>query len=256
VVVDNRPGGAGGVGLTAYNKEPANGYNLYYSDSSVVVSYPILYNNSEIVKNILPLATVTQNHMMLFTSVNVNNFQDFKNKLSSKSTFGSWGVGSAGQMAGLELNDYLDVAAVHVPYKEYTQWFSDVSNQNILYGYATVASSIKMVQANRIKYIAYLGASRHPSFPDVPTLTELTHHKFKYTAAWISFFINKDVPANISVALEKDLKEVINSAEIRSVLNSMNYSPWNIDNSEFAKAINSETQVYQEITKKHNIVIE
>lgn len=256
VIVDNRPGGAGGIGLTAYNKEPATGYSLYYGDSSVLVSYPILYNNPKITENMLQLAPVTLNHMMLFTSVKVNNFQDFKSKLTTNPTFGSWGVGSAGHLAGLELTDYLNIPGIHIPYKEYTQWFTDVSNQDVLYGYVTIASSVKMVQANKIKYIAYLGATRHPNYPEVPTLFELTNHKFKSPSAWISFFINKDVPKNISTILEKDLKEIINSSEIQSALNSMNYGPWNIDNVEFVKTIASEIQTYRELTKKHNVISE
>lgn len=255
VIVDNRPGGAGGVGLLAYTQSPADGHTIYFSDSSVVISYPILYNNPDSIKNIKPLVPVTQNYMMLFTSSSTENFADLKSRMLKNSSFGSWGVGSAGHLAGLELNDFLTVQQMHVPYKDYNQWFVDVINQEVTYGYATIASSVKMVQANKIKYVAYLGASRHPDFPDVPTLHELTKHNFKYTTAWLAFYIHKDVSSVVSSKLEKDIREVLVSNEIQAAMAIMNYRPWNVTLVEFEKSVADETKSYLYLTKKHNISI-
>jgi tripartite-type tricarboxylate transporter receptor subunit TctC len=255
VVVDNRPGGGGSVGLMAYNKEPANGYSLYYSDSNVV-SYPILYKNTEIIKNIRPLAPVTLNHLMLFTSPKTKNFHEFRNKLGNNSTFGSWSVGSTGHMAGLELGDFYKIKLTHVPYRDFNQWFIDVSNQDVLFGYSTIASSSKMEQANKIKYVAYAGPTRHPSYPDVPTLTELTHNQFRYTTAWISFFINKGVPNDVATILERDIRVALRSPEVQATMKTLNYNPWNVSLQEVDKTVSSETQVYRDLVKRHNISID
>jgi len=255
VIIDNRPGGAGGVGLAAYTQSPADGHTIYFSDSSVVISYPILYNNPDSIKSIKPLVPVTQNYMMLFSSVNTSNFADLKSKILKNSSFGSWGVGSAGHLAGLELNDFLNVQQIHVPYKNFNQWFVDVGNQDVTYGYATIASSVKMVQANKIKYVAYLGSSRHPDFPGVPTLHELTKHNFKYTTAWLAFYIHKDVSLPVSSKLEKDIREVLVSSEIQSAMATMHYRPWNATLVEFEKSVANETNAYRHLTKKHNISV-
>jgi tripartite-type tricarboxylate transporter receptor subunit TctC len=190
------------------------------------------------------------------TSTNTTDFADLRSKILKDSSFGSWGVGSAGHIAGLELNDFLNVQQMHVPYRDYNQWFVDVSNRDVTYGYATIASSIKMVQSNKIKYVAYLGTSRHPNFPDVPTLHELTKHNFKYTTAWLAFYIHKEVSSTVSSKLEKDIREVIGSNEIQTAMAAMNYRPWHTTSLvDFEKSVADETKSYRYLTKKHNISV-
>lgn len=255
VIVDNRPGGAGGIGLTAYNQSTPDGYTIYYSDSSVVVSYPILYKNPKIVEDIRPLVPVTRNYMMLFASQNVEDFRDLKSKIIKKPTFGSWGVGSAGHLAGVELFDFINASYTHVPYKDYNQWFIDVSSQDVSYGYSTIASSVKMVQSSKIKYIAYLGSSRHPNYPNVPTMLELTGHKFQYTTAWLAFYVHKTAPDSITSKLEKDIREVLKSPEIQDAMLAMHYQPWNAGLNEFNTSVSTEIETYIRLAKKHNINI-
>jgi tripartite-type tricarboxylate transporter receptor subunit TctC len=75
VVIQNRPGGNGAVGINAYSKEPADGYSLYFSDNNVPVSYPILYNSPKATENLKALVPVTRNEMMLFTNADVKDYR-------------------------------------------------------------------------------------------------------------------------------------------------------------------------------------
>ena len=232
VVTENKPGGAGAIGLLAYNKEMPDGYAIYYSDSSVMISYPTLYNNQEIIKNIKPLTPVTQNYNPIF---------------------GSWGVGSAGHMLGLEVSDFLNIKPTHVPYREYGQWYTDTSSGSLSFGFSTIASSTAMEQAGKIKYFAYAGPTRHPDFPNVPTLRELTKHQFGYTTAWVAFFINKNVPQEIVTKLSQDLVDVMTNNTVKLQLKKLKYNPWQVSTTEFEQIIFTETKVYKQISTKHNI---
>ena len=253
VVTENKPGGAGAIGLLAYNKEMPDGYTIYYSDSSVMISYPALYNNQEIIKNIKPLTPVTQNYMMMIGSPKIKDFKELETVTQNNPIFGSWGIGSAGHMLGLEVSDFLNIKPTHVPYREYGQWYTDTSSGSLSFGFSTIASSTAMEQAGKIKYFAYAGPTRHPDFPNVPTLRELTKHQFGYTTAWVAFFINKNVPQEIVTKLSQDLVDVMTNNAVKLQLEKLKYNPWQVSTTEFEQVISTETKVYKQISTKHNI---
>lgn len=256
VTVDNRPGGVGMLSLRAYGQAKPDGHTIYYTDSTPLVSYPILMNQFDSIKNLRPLLPVTRNDMMLFTSPAIKSFDHLKLALKNKSLFGSWGVGTAGHLAGLELLDTLKVTGVHVPYRMYNQWMADVSNQDITFGFATIASSVQLVKTNKIHYIAYSGSSRHPDFPDIPTLLELTKNNFLLTSAWMAFYTHSNLPSEVFDKIENDLQTIMRSPETATALAAMVYDPWVGSSDDLGRSVRQETKVYQNMVKKHKISIQ
>lgn len=252
VIVDNKPGGNGVIGLESYYKAPADGHNLYFGDNAVVVSYPILYNR-KITDKLIPLVPVTQNGLMLFASPKVKDFRELTELIKQKPLFGSWGVGSAGHIVGLELTDLIGVSATHVPYREYSQWFTDTSNSELTFGFATPGSGNQLEKAGKLKFIAFAGSTRHPDYPNVPTILELTNKPVGSLSGWLAFFINKETPQDKTNQLEKDIREVLTTPEVKQFMANLVYKPWPISNREFEKYVASEINIYLQMVKKHNI---
>ena len=252
VVIENKPGGSGSIGLQHYNKEPASGHTLYLADNGVILSYPVLFNDQEIIKNIKPVAPVTQAYMMVIGSPQIKNFQELETAIRKKPMFGSWGVGSSGHLSGLELGDNLGIKATHVPYKEYHQWYTDTSNQELSFGFSTIASSTALEQAGKLKYFAYSGPTRHPNFPNVPTLREASNLRISLTA-WIAFYVNKNVPQEIVSILHRDLSAAVVDTEVALQMSKMNYTQWTVSIAEFEQIVSNESKAYRQIANKYNI---
>lgn len=255
VVVENRPGGGGAVGLNAFNSEPADGYTLFFADVGTVAGYPILYHDDKIVENLLPVRPVIYSELMLFTSSKIQNVNELKAALKTNPTFGSWGVGSPAHINDLVVADAFGVKATHVPYKDYGQWFIDTSNQQVTAGFASVASSGKLEKAGKLRYLAITGDRRDFAFPDVPTVKEVAGKNVKTLASYVAVYTNKKVDPAIQKKLIKDFDEVVNSNNIKASLLTVDYRPMPISIDEFKVYANDQYNLYKKLIKQYNISI-
>jgi tripartite-type tricarboxylate transporter receptor subunit TctC len=251
VVTENKPGGAGAIGLLAYNKEMPDGYTIYYSDSSVMISYPALYNNQEIIKNIKPLTPVTQNYMMMIGSPKIKDFKELETVTRNNPIFGSWGIGSAGHMLGLEVSDFLNIKPTHVPYREYGQWYTDTSSGSLSFGFSTIASSTAMEQAGKIKYFAYAGPTRHPDFPNVPTLKESGHDVA--LEAWVGIAVPKATPSAVVARLEKSIRVAMSQPAIAASFVRIGADPAYMDGKTYTEFLKKEREVMERLIKESGI---
>jgi tripartite-type tricarboxylate transporter receptor subunit TctC len=255
VVVENRPGGGGAVGLNAFNSEPVDGYTLFFADVGTVAGYPILYNDTKIVENLAPVRPVIYSELMLFASSKIQNGNDLKTALKANPTMGSWGVGSPAHINDLVIADAFGINATHVPYKDYGQWFIDTSNQQVTAGFASMASAGKMEKSGKIRYIAVTGDRRDFANPDVPTVKELTGKNIKTLASYVAVYTNKKVDPAIQKKLIKDFDEVVNSNSIKVALLTVDYRPMPISVDEFKAYANEQYNLYKKLIKQYNISI-
>jgi tripartite-type tricarboxylate transporter receptor subunit TctC len=255
VVVDNRPGGGGAVGLNAFNQEPADGYTLYFGDTGAVIGYPILYHDTKIVENLAPVRPIFNTEMMLITSSKNQNAEDLKTALKTKPIFGSWGIGSSAHLNGLIVANYFGIKPVHLPYKDYGPWFIDTANQLVTAGFATMASSGNMQRAGKLRYIAVTGDHRDFAYPDVPTIKELTGKNIKTISSFLTVYVNKKTDPVIQKKIIKDLEDVVYSNEIKVALISIDYRPWPIGLDEFKVFYNGQYDLYKKLVTQYNISI-
>jgi hypothetical protein len=237
VVVDNRPGGSGNIALTAFLKEPADGHTLILADTGIMVFNPILinqYTNIDSLETILPLYSGA---MILFSSSNVKNIDELKSQLNVKNFYGSWGVGSLGHFAGFEFGKLIGKQSDHIAYKEYSQWFIDVGNQDVTFGFAGIGSSKAMVQQGRIHYLAIADTARHPNYPNVPTVQELTGKPLS-VVGMLTLCINKNTPMSIKSDISFSLKKAALSHNVQTAIADNDYqSITHMSNKEFDNAV-------------------
>jgi tripartite-type tricarboxylate transporter receptor subunit TctC len=126
VIVDNRPGGNGVLALNQALRESPDSYILYSSNDNMV-QYPILTDRN-LVDNFQGIKQAMWSELVLATGPGTTTL----GQLAKTGTvnYGSWGVGSAPHVLGLEFSQGLGLRdPVHVPYRDYGAWFSDVSNE-------------------------------------------------------------------------------------------------------------------------------
>ena len=256
VIVENKPGGNGIVALGAYAKEPADGYTLLVAGVGEIITYPILSHNEKNVENLEILFPMNHSEMMLITSPKNKTLADVKEAFKKNPSFGSWGVASPPHIDGLEFSNYLKINPTHIPYKDYGQWFIDVSSGQITWSFATMASSGKLEKAEKLRYIAITGNKRDPDYPEVPTIKELTGKNIAELKPWVAFYINKSAPLIIQKQLVDDITEAANSKPVVDTLIAMTYKPWKPTHQETLDFYTKQKSLYQKLIKNHNISID
>ena len=178
VVVDNKPGANGNIGIGETVRAPKDGYTLLLSSGGGISINPLIYSklpfNPE--KDLIPVAAVARVHVFLETSPSlpVSNVQDFVRYLQAnpgKLSYGSPGPGSSPHLAGEMFKRAAKVDAIHVPYKGAGPALTDVLSGQLQYWFDP-GPGLKQVEAGKLKLLAIGSPHRSPLYPKVPTLTE------------------------------------------------------------------------------------
>lgn len=255
VLVENRPGGAGIIGLNAINNEPSDGYTLGFLDGGSVVSYPILYKNAEPISRLEPIAPVLDANMALFASSQIRNYDELKQEIAKNPSYSSWNIGSIGHLLGAEFGASLgNKSMTHVPYKDFGQWQADVSTRQVPYAFGSTGSTKNMVQAGKTKLIGIAALQRDLRYPDVPTIKELTGKNITTLIAWCSFYVSANAPTAIKTQLERDLKEVVADPRVQETMTKFDFIPIHtMSLADFKRKVKNDQDQYQSIVNNFNI---
>jgi tripartite-type tricarboxylate transporter receptor subunit TctC len=166
-------------------------------------------------------------------------------------------VGSVGQLCGNELSSILNGnSGLHIPYKEYGQWFTDVINQTLVLSCTTFGSSMPYYQGKKLQYIAVTGNKRHPLYPELPTLNELLKRNIVIPDGWVGVFVKKSTDPAIVAKIESDFLESATSDEIKKTMESSHLVTTSSMNArEFSKFLKTSTEEYKYLIKKFNITV-
>jgi tripartite-type tricarboxylate transporter receptor subunit TctC len=256
VLVENKPGGNGAVAFGTYADAPADGYTILSGDAGNFVGYPILYNKPEVLNDIQPLTGQNMTNMMLVVSPKTKDFADLKAKFRTNPTFASGGVGSPMHLEGLELADYFKQKGDHIPYRDYGIMWVDTSNGLVAYSFAAIGSTQKLQEAGKLKYLAYAGSTRHPDYPNVPTVNELTGQNKKFIRAWVVFYIKKAAPNDVKTKLAADISDVMKTPEMQDLLKTLAYRYPPSTPEDLQKFVDGEAAEFNKLVKKYNVTVQ
>lgn len=179
VVVENRGGAGGTVGLDAAAKSPGDGYTLAMAGTSNMAVAPSLYKKLpyDPLKDFAPIINVA--HVPYALAVNptvpaktLKELVALASRKSGNLSYGSSGTGSVSSLAAELLNAMANVRIVHIPYKGTAPALTDVVAGQIDMMFADLAVIQPHAAAGKLRVIAVTGAKRLASAPGVPTVAE------------------------------------------------------------------------------------
>jgi tripartite-type tricarboxylate transporter receptor subunit TctC len=257
VIVENKPGGGGSVAISHFDKQFApDGYAIGYFDAGSIIAYPTLYDRPELVANIEPVATHLTAPYFLAVSTKIKNFSELQKLIETNNNYGSWAVGSGGHLAGGEFGLLFRNDMIHVPYKEYVTWLTDVAEQRVAYGFVTAGSSKALYDAGKLHYLAVLDHARDPSFSTIPTVEELTGKRIPPSISWCTFYVHKNTPAPVKKQIETALRQVLQDPRAQEFLRQADYkSLANLNGVEIKRLIERDTENFKRSVKKLQIEV-
>jgi tripartite-type tricarboxylate transporter receptor subunit TctC len=188
LIIENRPGNAGGVAMEAIARAPADGYTLYYFDSGPLTVAPHLskvgYHN---LTSFTHLGHVCGSGSLLVVhpSTPFRSVQDVINlskKEKDKWSYGTSGVGGPHHLSGEYFKAVTGAHLLHVPYKGGGPAMTDLMGGQIPILFSSLGPAVGAVKGGKIRALAVTSLTRSPAFPDVPTMDEVGLKGFDSTA--------------------------------------------------------------------------
>lgn len=179
VVVENRGGAGGTIGLDLVAKAPPDGYTLGFGTTGNMVLAPYLYAKMpyNVETDLLPISLLASSTYVvaLNPSVPVKTMREFiklsktnKNRL----TYGTSGTGSTSHIAAELFSRAIGVELVHVPYKGTGPALAAVVSGEIDLMVADLSPALPLAKSGRLRLIAMTGATRSTAAPELPTMAE------------------------------------------------------------------------------------
>jgi tripartite-type tricarboxylate transporter receptor subunit TctC len=229
VVIENRPGGAGGtVGAKSVAAADPDGYTLLFSSPGPLVTAAAIYKNLDYdpIRSFAPIAMVIYAPQMLVVhpSVPANSLPEliaFAKSNPGKITFGSSGYGTQPHMLGEMLKLMADVNIVHVPYRGAGQSVTDLLAGQTQMIFETTAILLPHVEGGRLRALAVAAETRSPLMPDVPTTAESGYPKL-IASFWSGLLAPAGTPAAIVDRLNVAVNEILASKDAQSGLARLN----------------------------------
>lgn len=262
IVVDNKPGASGVLGIQAVVRAPADGYTLLYSNGSMAVMAPALVKNLpyDVVRDLVPVAQTAEGGVMLlvnndFPAKNLQELIQVVKANPGKYTYGSWAVGSSGHLTMEWLKKQTGMEMTHVGYKATPQLLTDLMAGNIKIGWTDPAAPIPFIETGKLRPIAVTGKTRLSRTPNVPTMGE-QGHAFE-TVGWFGVFAPTGTPKAIVQRVNEEIMKIQALPEVTTRVKSLNIAvPPTKSPEQFRSLVVDDTAVWKKIVTDTGITVE
>ncbi|MCC6592874.1 MAG: tripartite tricarboxylate transporter substrate binding protein [Xanthomonadales bacterium] len=231
VIVDNRPGASGAVGISAVHKAAADGYTLLYSNASTAVIAPAIVKSLpyDFGKDFVPVAQTAAGGVYLLVNRDVpaRNLRELIDLIKANpdtyNSYGSWAIGSSGHLMMEWLKKQTGMKMTHVPYRTVPQLLTELANGALKVAWADPGSPVPFVRSGRIRGIAISGSVRGPQLPDIATLDE-QGYRFDQLG-WFGVFAPTGTNEAIVNRLSEEINKIQASPEMATLMKTVNFEP-------------------------------
>jgi tripartite-type tricarboxylate transporter receptor subunit TctC len=228
VVVENRVGAGGNIGLDVVARSAPDGYTLLHSSDGTILINPFLYEMpSDPAKDLVAVAPTGRAAIFLVARANLPvktlpEFIAYARANPGKLNYGSAGNGTLQHVATEMLAREAKISVVHVAYKGSQQVMVDLLGGQIDFTF-DLGASIEHIKTDKVRLLAVPSTTRSPLFPNAPTMIEAGTNM---TIAWLSgVYAPVATSRDIVLRLNREINRIMHTPEARAVLSSMAAEP-------------------------------
>ena len=255
VIIENKGGASGAIGIESVIKSPPDGYTLLATPSLSVMILPHLRKVSyDPLQDIVPVTSFADGTLLVTThpSVPVNSIPElvaYAKANPGKLSWGTPGVGTYGHLMCETFKKEAGVEILHVPYRGTGEALAD-----FLGGVFQIHAdpvTLPHVVSGKAKLLAVLGRERRPDYPNVPMLKEF--YPAMDFVVWFGIFAPPGTPPAIVARFAKEMEKVGRDPELKQLLFALALTPNVRTPEESAELLRREHASYGALIRQFNI---
>ena len=262
VIVDNRPGAGGNIGLAALATAPADGYTLGIGAAGGLAANAALYPKMpfDVQKDFVPISLLAHIPFVLVVPPTSSAKTVADLVAQAKADPGKVAVGHGGNGTAMHLSVQLmkllaGVDMTEVAYKGSGPVALDVIGGQVPAGMLDLPSVLQQIKAGKVRALAVTGATRLPQLPDVPTLAEAGVKGYESTG-WFGVVAPAATPAAIVPRLQSELRAVRTDPEVIAGARNAGVELSPTTSAEFGRFITIETVKWADVIKRSGTKLE
>jgi len=259
VVVENRTGAGGIIGIQAAASSQPDGYTLLVATNAELVMHPSIYPKLpyDPAQDLVAISIMVESPLVLLaaSASPFNSVADFIAAAKARPgtvTYSTAGTGSTSHVLTEMLAQQLGISLLHVPYKGGAPASAAIASGEVNIGLLNLGSAIGLIRGGRTKALAITSASRHADFPALPTVAESGAPGFS-DGIWIAMAAPAGVPRPIVERLSVEIAKALQAPDVRARLAQLGAQAVGTTADEAAARIKREVPRFSAAIKKANI---
>ena len=253
VVVENRPGAGGNIGLEAVVNAPPDGHTLLFATSANALSVSF-YDKSSIsfARDITPVASLVRGPLIMevnpsFPAKTIPEFIAYAKANPGKINMASAGIGNTTHVAGELFMMLTGTKFTHVPYRGGAPAVADLIGGQVQVYFDGISGSLEHVRSEKLRALGVTTAQRADVLPNVPSIAEFVPG---YEAGgWYGIGVPKNVPAEVVDRLNREINAGLADPKLKTRLADLGYMTFGGSSAEFRNMIAHEIDKWARVLK-------
>ena len=253
VVVENRPGAGGNIGLEAAANAPPDGHTLLFATSANALSASFYDKaNVNFARDIAPVTTLVRGPLIMevnpsFPAQTIPEFIAYAKANPGKINMASAGIGNTTHVAGELFMMLTGTKFTHVPYRGGAPAVADLLAGQVQLYFDGISASLEYVRSGKLRALGVTTTERADVLPNVPTIAEFVPG---YEAAgWYGIGVPKNVPAEIVDKLNREINASLDDPKLKTRLADLGYATSGSSPAEFASLIARDIEKWAKVLK-------
>jgi tripartite-type tricarboxylate transporter receptor subunit TctC len=244
IVIENRIGASGTIGIRSVATSPPDGYTLLAHSSGIVVSpYTVANANYDPINDFVAVAPLANlpNVLVVAPSQNIHSLQEFVAIAKKRRiTYGSAGIGTPVYLAMEKFRLAAGFEGDFIPFRGAPEVLTEVMAGRLDAYYAPLSSALEFIRSGKLVALSVSGIKRSSALPDIPTSIEAGYPNSDLNF-WIGIFAPARTPHAIVTRLNHEIGIAVADSAVREKLRNQGIDPMTMGVAEFQTFVNSES---------------